>query len=776
MIFRSLLAGIFAVSVIFGVSVYAQTQVVCNNGFNQGTGVSAGFGVPWNVTRISEMLVNVVSCTPTTATISVGSSNQFTYAYTKGYTWTGTTWQEFTLTGGTPVNATWNSGVPTATIQRAGKDTFYVGYVCIWDGLQWKCGCQNSACAQPSWQLQSVSEVFSGSSSTGSSGGSSSTSGSTSSGSSGGSSTSSSGGSSASCDGGQCSACMACGGNCNNCGGNRTIWVDGRNGSDGNNGLSQGNAFKTIQKGANTVRGGDVMIVRPGKYYERPTFSNLGSSQNNPVWIMSEIPGQAEISGLWRAADQGTVNWQSQGNGVYSASHGDAYSGSYKNNFLFRYKSRGDLQAGSVNGVSKPGYGMSPSGGQVYIRLPNNENPNGKSIQITDRFAQNIVRIQNSPYLIFDGFAVSGAGNDEAITVDAGSRNVTLRNLQVTHSRMAAQLLGTNGIIEWTEYSYPKFREFVDDLLDRNGNGNEAVYTLVKDYFSNNGNAYLEGGLATGAANSTDGAEFRYNYIHEVFDGERLGEFDDATTHHNVYDYNYDDHIQFEGWRGTHSGRNLRAHDNLFLNSAAVMLSHQDGSGGMQGPHYVYRNVIYVTDSKHSHPWSVIKNLNVKNKNIYYYHNVINNVKGPNRGWGNTNWLYWDASKGNADKLTFRNNIILFDDLTTSNGGTPTFNNNLLVNNRSIGKIIAGGGKYIGTNKSAIRFIDEGNLNFGLQSGSPAVNAGSPIPSSWPDSHRSQINGAPDAGAFELGENPGSNWPRPRGTAYTTSKPDRWNK
>lgn len=44
--------------------------------------------------------------------------------------------------------------------------------------------------------------------------------------------------------------------------------VDAANGNDGRNGLSQGNAFKTIQKAINTAHSGDTILVWPGTYQE----------------------------------------------------------------------------------------------------------------------------------------------------------------------------------------------------------------------------------------------------------------------------------------------------------------------------------------------------------------------------------------------------------------------------------------------------------------------------------------------------------------------------
>jgi hypothetical protein len=104
----------------------------------------------------------------------------------------------------------------------------------------------------------------------------------------------------------------------------RVVYVNGSSGNDANDCLAASRACRTIQRGANVVRGGDRMVVSAGVYYETPTFTNLGSSAASPVWILSEIPGGATISGMWKEAALGQVSWRDDGGGVFSAPHGPA--------------------------------------------------------------------------------------------------------------------------------------------------------------------------------------------------------------------------------------------------------------------------------------------------------------------------------------------------------------------------------------------------------------------------------------------------------------------
>lgn len=569
-------------------------------------------------------------------------------------------------------------------------------------------------------------------------------------------------------------SCLSCGGDCGLCNGDgRTIWVDQAKGDDRRSGLSKEDALQTISEGATRLRGGDVMIVRPGHYDETPIFSDLGSARDAPVWILSEQPGAAVISGLWRDAAEGKADWRLVGDDIYEARHGDAFMGEAEGRFLFRYKSLADLVNESVVGVTKPRYGFAHQGGRLYLRLPSGGDPNQVPVRLTDQFRQTIVTIEKSPYVILDGFAIEGAGETAAVYVDPASHHVTLRNLVITHSRLAAKL-PDDSLVEWSEYTYPGFHNFVDDLIDLNDGDNTTIFRLVKKYFSEDGNSYLEGGFAESHETPSERAEFRYLYIHQIFDGQRLGAFVDSSSHHNVCVYAYDDCIEFEHWRrSSHPGTNLHVHDSLFLNAMGSALSHQS-MGGMRGPQFVYRNVIYNNDRKHAHPAFLIKNKNLSGENqIFYHHNLLQNVKGTNKGWGKINWLYWDNDDGDPSHITFRNNIFLFDDLSDKGyAEDPNSDGNLLINREDNPQIRGRSGRYLGADAELLRFRNEAGLDFGLAVDSPAIDAGMPLPETLPDSREKSAK--PDIGPFEYGEVPGPEWPRPRRTVFTTSPPDRW--
>ncbi|HEV8337988.1 MAG TPA: hypothetical protein VGR67_16375 [Candidatus Polarisedimenticolia bacterium] len=542
----------------------------------------------------------------------------------------------------------------------------------------------------------------------------------------------------------------------------KTVYVDASTGNDSNDCLALNRACRTIQKGASVTRGGDAMIVGPGVYYEKPVFQSLGSSSTSPVWIRAEPRGGVTISGMWKEVASGQVTWDDAadgvtGDGIFSAIHDPCLFGAYQGKYLFRLNNVADLRAGKAGTVNMVAYGMASGNGRVYIKLPGGVNPNGASVLLSsptygDAGSGSVVKVSGSPYVIFDGFRIKGAGV-YCISFSQDSVSPTLRNMVFSYCRYGAQL-PDNSIVEWSEYVWPGFRDFSEAVRQLNG-GSLKTYTLVKEY---NAVLWLEGGIAEAYQSySSRNEEFRYNYLHEAFDGEILGEFEYSQSHHNVYLYNYDDHIQMESTAGFQS-RDLRLHDNLFLAAGNSSVSHQEGS--LIGPHY--RNVMYGYDELGWNAWTIIKSdaPNATQK-IYYYHNLM---------WGRGNELFWNEKR--RDMFQFRNNIFVFESNRNSQDTSTSFDSdyNLLVNGVDKGWLRGSHGAYLGTGTSSLKFVDVGALNFAILAGSAAENRGVPLPG-----FNDGAPGGPDVGPFEVGFSPGAAWPRPRVTVFTTTVPERWN-
>ena len=538
----------------------------------------------------------------------------------------------------------------------------------------------------------------------------------------------------------------------------KIVYVDAATGNDANDCLAQTRACKTIQRGAGLVRGGDQMIIGAGNYYELPVFQNLGSSASAPVWIKAQVPGTARISGMWREAALGQLAWRDDGGGVYSAAHGPGLFGSYGGTYLFRFMSVSDLRNASAStragAIKTPAYGFAYEGGRISVKLPGAVNPNGRSVLISpptwgESGAASVLKVIGSPYVILDGLVVEGSGTF-CVEFSQDSVYPTVRNTVMPYCRYGIEL-PDNGLVEWSEYTYPGYYDFAEQV--RVLNGRLRMYDLVKNYAPE---TWFEGGIADayGSSGASRNAVFRYNFMHDSFDGENFGGFEYSESHHNVYLRNYDDHVEFEDWAG-HGARELRLHDSLFLSMGRI--SHQETS--LIGPQYVYRNVWYAYDN---HGWlcdNIIKNSPPNaTGGIYYYHNLL---------YGGDAELIWQEES--RQYLHFRNNIFIQTHNRNSVTTPLDADYNLLVNDADKSFLRGSHGAYLGTGNTSLKFLNVAGLDFGILAGSAAENKGVALPG-----FNDGAPGGPDIGPFETGFDPGVNWPRPRVTTYTTAPPERW--
>ena len=155
----SIMYTIFSLVVASGILAGAHTadaqQIACHKIQIAGL-VPSGFSAPYSFPSvgISQLLISAV-CQPGSVTVSVGSGSTLDYVYQLGYEWDGSNWQQVQLTGANAAGV-WIVGQGSATRPTLAQNTdiFFVGYVCSWNGQQWKCGCANQACTTPNWQLQ----------------------------------------------------------------------------------------------------------------------------------------------------------------------------------------------------------------------------------------------------------------------------------------------------------------------------------------------------------------------------------------------------------------------------------------------------------------------------------------------------------------------------------------------------------------------------------------------------------------------------------------------
>lgn len=157
-----------------------------------------------------------------------------------------------------------------------------------------------------------------------------------------------------------------------------------------------------------------------------------------------------------------------------------------------------------------------------------------------------MITVSNSPGVVFDGLRIQASGIF-GIKFDPASTHAVVRNCVFEYCR-AAIALPSYSLVEWTEHTYPGFYEFSEEVRLANG-GQLRTYPLVKEYHPAN---WYESGIADysyGQDTPPVACEFRFNYMHELFDCEGLGNFDDSESPHNVYEHGYDNSVELEGWQ-----------------------------------------------------------------------------------------------------------------------------------------------------------------------------------------------------------------------------------
>jgi len=120
-----------------------------------------GYGAPYDVLSANEMLMRA-TCSSSSVTIDLGRGDANQYIYNTGYSYhqgqSGWTPVSYTSTESLIAGAWYPKTANVAmsmTVTEQTQDNYILGYLCTWNGTQWKCGCRDAACTQSYWQIQS---------------------------------------------------------------------------------------------------------------------------------------------------------------------------------------------------------------------------------------------------------------------------------------------------------------------------------------------------------------------------------------------------------------------------------------------------------------------------------------------------------------------------------------------------------------------------------------------------------------------------------------------
>ena len=545
-------------------------------------------------------------------------------------------------------------------------------------------------------------------------------------------------------------------------------------------------SFTTIQAALDVAASGDVITVGAGTYNERPTLTNFAGALNFGLWLVAEERGEVIIQDMVTSLANGANNWVNEGGGVYSNTYpsSNSYLATFNNVFLPRYNNETQLRASQVTfdnvARNRPIEGHAIEGGRIYIRLPNNQNPNNQEILVTQTEGRALFDLNNADNVIIDGFRMRGSGTSACIEPDTACANLMVRNCVFTHSRFGVRC-ADNTIIEDCEYLYPGVDDWWFALQSLNGVGvsNEVGFEYVKQYTGAAGNAIYEGGINVGRSGAPPtGCTLRRNKVGPCFDGMRLGELDTSVAHDNFFFRCFDDGVQTEGFRVTDTAENVTLRENLFVD-CFVPISIQDAN--VNGPQFIYRNVVINETENNIQVYAILKTIHTPPNAANVYNNTfIHRGSGNISGFGTNKWVWADFSTHEGDCVErLFNNIFIFEDrLTQDSGGGPnpgTIRNNILVAPSSSSLVQGTNGVFAGTTEA-----DAGvniSTDFTLTSSSPARGAGVTRTSQgMPDAvSTSDLDcGAFIFGTTPTGPDPGEAWPRSRDTIFRTTTPERW--
>jgi hypothetical protein len=471
----------------------------------------------------------------------------------------------------------------------------------------------------------------------------------------------------------------------------------GPQGDDGMEGTSLQTAWRTLPWAISQLRGGDTLTVLPGDYYLDDAglvLDSLDGTAERPTRIVSQTPGKARliVDPTRVSADAPPKNWENIGERLYSRPlrhperlacgfAGDVYFHNYRrldDLLAARNRTEGYHRGGDY--FDGPDYGLAQENEQLFVKIPPGVDPD--QIQFVWNGAP-AVSIHRSPNLVFDGFCIEGRST--AIHVTAQSPGVMIRNCLFKGATYGVMTDADFSVIEWCELYFPGLSGFNRELMKRG----TLIYYFMKD-------RGLEGGMVYSfKVPSPRFMEARYNYIHDMFDGDGLGQFDDSVIHHNVYHDCFDNAVELEPNVKGKAGRNLRFCENWISGYSRGIISHQQngvtreqaiqGGWRMEGPHFVHHNII-IADGNYDQgwrPWTVIKcrpwNDTVK---IHYYHNLILARTRTDLFWNDSKW------QAGLANMEWKNNVLLFPKWISTAPPPFTGEANALVAPHSITRLV----------------------------------------------------------------------------------------
>lgn len=567
-------------------------------------------------------------------------------------------------------------------------------------------------------------------------------------------------------------------------------------GDDGSDGRSEGRAWRTFARAASAMPAGSTLYLAGGHYWLARTGSwNRSGARGAPLTIRT-LPGELAIldygyreffedpDGAWEPVppSAGGIEGEYRSTRTYAlGSERRAVGGNFGDSMvpLFRYLSLYDLRSSNevwYPGLENnnyadqrgiycgPGFLWNPATGRIHVRLAHTHNPRLSAPDHLDR----------------------GAGFDSNYTGETDPRNLPLvvctpsdPTFAGSHLRLQDLVVQGQNRLEIGDRGNANTGLEVDGLHLYAGpqpygmvlGGAEARLTRsrIRGYDAPWSNRFADknrtdhGLLAHVAASFAEVAHTEFTDHH---DGVMLASRNlEADFHHNLVENMNDDGLYLEP---RHPTRVVRVYQNLFRGAVSYLPFNGGGEGVRSDAGvgvYVYRNFFDLRRPTLGSPgradgrgsgfrYGLLTNEHETSfrPDVYFYHNTI-------ALYGRSDHKWYMANLGSDyARAAFRvyNNILVVvtdrppQDVRREPGDFESRNNLQWSLTRG------SGGSRPGDVYADPRLVafgpdwrDETDVH--LRAGSPAIDAGHPIPAEWPDPLRELDGGAPDIGAVPFG-------------------------